>query len=165
MKTKICYRCKKEQPLLCFRTYKSGANNVNYRSYCRNCSKEISKEDRIKWKKSHPWYVSYTGAKQRCENPNYTKYHLYGGRGIKFLLTTADMKYLWGRDKGYELKHPSIDRIDSNGHYELSNCQFIEQSINSSKGGKKNWSNINELRQRVKFLEAELNRIKTKGDK
>jgi hypothetical protein len=40
---------------------------------------------------------------------------------------------LWFRDKAYLMRHPSIDRIDSNGNYELNNCQFIEMKRNRVK--------------------------------
>ncbi len=78
----------------------------------------------------YPWRTRYSSAKQRCENPKVPEYYRYGGKGIKCLMTMEDFKYLWFRDKAYELKIPSIDRIDSNGHYELTNCRFIELSEN-----------------------------------
>jgi len=43
-----------------------------------------------------------------------------------------EIKELWFRDKAYEMKKPTIDRINSNEHYEYSNCRFIEKALNSS---------------------------------
>ena len=62
----------------------------------------------------------------RCSNPKSISYSRYGGKGIKALLTREEIKSLWIRDKAHLLKRPSIDRIDSNGNYEYSNCRFIE---------------------------------------
>ena len=96
----------------------------------RNEHKEQYKKIKKNWIKNHLWYISFDGAKQRCTNPNHNKYKYYGGRGIKFLMTMKDFKYLWFRDKAYNMKKPSIDRKNNNGHYELNNCRFIEHSEN-----------------------------------
>lgn len=69
--------------------------------------------------------------KSRCENPSNPAYCYYGGRGIKCLITKDDLAYLWNRDNADLLKKPSVDRIDNNGNYCVSNCRFIESSLNS----------------------------------
>ena len=86
------------------------------------------------WIKNHSWYSHYNKAEQRCNNPKNNYYYNYGGRGIKFLMTSKDFKYLWFRDKAYLLKRPSIDRIDNDGNYEISNCRFIELVKNIRRG-------------------------------
>jgi len=77
-------------------------------------------------KLSKLWY----NMKSRCGNPKDKKYKYYGGRGIKVKMTKEELLLLWERDKAYEMKQPSIDRIDPDGHYELSNCRFIEMDEN-----------------------------------
>jgi len=90
-----------------------------------------------RWKKSHPWQSFYSGAKTRCTNLKAHNFKWYGGKGIKFLMTMENFKYLWFRDKAYKMKRPSIDRKNSNGNYELSNCRFIEHRLNSKRVDKK----------------------------
>ena len=68
--------------------------------------------------------------KSRCGNPKDISYKRYGGRGILLKLERADIVYLWKRDGADSMEHPSLDRIDSDGHYELNNCRFIENKIN-----------------------------------
>lgn len=92
------------------------------------------KKYRLNWYKLNPWYKSFDSAKQRCKNPNDKKYHRYGARGIKFLLTISEIKEIWFRDKAVEMKCPSIDRINNDGNYEYNNCQFIERADNARKG-------------------------------
>ena len=95
----------------------------------------------LKLRKEYPWYYSYSAAKQRCTNKNNRKYPIYGGRGIKFLMTPEDFKLLWFRDKAYLMNKPTIDRKDSNKNYCFDNCQFIEHKINSMKRKIKNQYN------------------------
>lgn len=86
-----------------------------------------------KWRKSHPWYDSWQGAKQRCTNPNNPMYCRYGAKGIAFNLSKADMIALWARDNAHALERPSIDRKDPTKGYSFDNCQIIELSANSRK--------------------------------
>ena len=88
------------------------------------------------WKKRNPWMVSYAGAMTRCNNKNAPQYRTYGGRGVECRLTVEQVKELWERDNAANMKRPSIDRIDSSGHYEKGNCRFIEQALNASLGSK-----------------------------
>lgn len=81
-----------------------------------------------------PWLGHYDCARTRCTNKNRNSYSRYFCRGIKFRLTTSEVKMMWFRDKAYKLKRPSIDRIDVDSHYEVSNCRFIELSENCTKG-------------------------------
>lgn len=68
--------------------------------------------------------------RQRCINPRYNGYKYYGGRGIKCFLNTKDLLFLWERDSAKNMKSPSVDRIDPDGNYELSNCRFLELHLN-----------------------------------
>ncbi len=88
---------------------------------------------REQYHKENPWRMTYDNAKERCKS-----HRAYGKRGIKFLMTLEDFKYLWFRDKAYEMKQPSIDRKDTLGHYELSNCRYIE--LNDNVKGPKGWT-------------------------
>ena len=82
---------------------------------------------------SEPWKKRFYAMRSRCLNPAVVGFERYGGRGIKCLMTLAEMKFLWFRDKAYTMKMPSIDRINNDGNYELSNCQFIERGFNAIK--------------------------------
>ena len=73
---------------------------------------------------------------QYCRNPKDNSYKYYGGRGIKCLLTEKEVEFLWHRDNAINMDKPSIDRINNDGNYELSNCCFIEFNINAKKGNK-----------------------------
>lgn len=68
---------------------------------------------------------------RRVSNPNCKGFVYYGGKGVKNLMNLESLKFLYLRDGGANMKKPSIDRIDSDGDYEVSNCRFIEQSENS----------------------------------
>jgi hypothetical protein len=96
---------------------------------------------------------AYTAAVARCTNPTSRNYHLYGGRGIKVLLTEEEFIAVYLRtDKceqcGATFTHTgrhvrTIDRLDRYGHYEIGNVQVACRSCNSTNVHKKEWQEIN----------------------
>lgn len=94
-------------------------------------------KDEIRIRKdSRKWQESCYKAKARCNNKKCKDYKNYGGRGIKFLMTVKDFKYLWFRDNAENMKQPTIDRKENDGNYELSNCRFIERVNNIKKSNR-----------------------------
>ncbi len=78
-------------------------------------------------------YKSWSSMMQRCFNANNTNYKDYGGRGIivceRWLIYENFLEDMGSRPD----KLLSIDRIDTDGNYELSNCKWStqkEQNIN-----------------------------------
>ena len=62
-------------------------------------------------------------------------YDRYGGRGIKVCdewENDFQAFYNWAMSNGYR-DDLTIDRIDNDGDYEPSNCQWITQAENTSK--------------------------------
>ena len=76
-----------------------------------------------------PWYYYYDAAASRCQ----WKGAAYKKHGIKFLLSVAEIKSLWDRDNAALMKKPSLDRINTTGHYLFENCRFIELDVNKSR--------------------------------
>lgn len=87
--------------------------------------------------KKYPWKRVLKNIQIRCNNPNHQSYKYYGEKGIKCLITEDEIKFLWFRDRAYNMKKPSIDRKNSNKNYTLNNCQFIEMIDNSNKSHEK----------------------------
>lgn len=84
----------------------------------------------------------WVGIKQRCNNPNCSTYHNYGGKGIKVCDEwNKDFLsfYNWSINNGYkEEKLPSgknkytIDRIDGKKDYTPDNCRWVTYNIQAT---------------------------------
>ena len=77
----------------------------------------------------------YYGMKYRCYNPKSTSYKHYGLKGIKVCdewLNDFQKFYDWAMANGYQ-DNLTIDRINSEGNYEPSNCRWVTKSFNSAR--------------------------------
>lgn len=126
MKTKICSKCNEEKSLKDFCYIKK---RKWFSSWCKKCKKILNKNIN----KSKPWLKHLYSSRKRCVNPNTKDWKDYGDRGIQCLITEEELKTLWFRDKAYEMKQPSIDRIDNDGNYCFENCRFLELKENTLK--------------------------------
>lgn len=72
-----------------------------------------------------PEYTAWMNMIRRCHNPNHPQYPGYGRRGIAVCDEWRNGFAAFLRDMGRRpsSKH-SIDRIEVNGNYELSNCRW-----------------------------------------
>jgi hypothetical protein len=161
MITRICTRCLIEKELNQFVKTKFGKFGVT--SDCKECRRKIGKEyykqNKLNINKKHdnyyqenkkyilkknkinhkdkkskfPWRYTLKLIKQRCNNSHNIAFKYYGGKGIKCLITSDELKYLWFRDKAYLMKKPSIERKNSDGNYEINNCEYLELALNSKK--------------------------------
>ena len=77
---------------------------------------------------------SWRGMVARCFNPKDTHYYLYGGKGITICKEWRNFIAFkkWANENNYK-DGLSIDRIDPEGNYEPSNCQWLTVSENSKK--------------------------------
>lgn len=98
--------------------YPKGVNAANYRhgGYLEN----------------KPEYNSWRGMRERCNKSTHDKYKNYGGRGIRVCPQwdnnkTGFITFLNDMGKKPSPSH-SIDRINSDGDYEPSNCRWATQS-------------------------------------
>lgn len=80
-------------------------------------------------------YRSWKEMRQRCNNSNNHKWKWYGGRGITVCERWSDFT-LFLADMGQRPVGTSIDRIDSDGNYEPSNCRWAtpKQQAETNRG-------------------------------
>jgi hypothetical protein len=79
-----------------------------------------------------PEYSAWCSMVRRCCNPRTEHFELYGGRGIAVCQAWRNDFVAFFRDMGTRPspKH-SLDRIDSNGNYEPSNCRWATTVVQS----------------------------------
>ncbi len=95
------------------------------------------KEYNRRYKRNNPWLYSFYHAKRRCETPKCADYNNYGRRGIEFLLSVDEIKFIWFRDKAYNMTDPTIDRVEKCGNYQFNNCRFLERIENTRRATSK----------------------------
>lgn len=78
-------------------------------------------------------YNIWRKIKDRCNNPNNSKYHIYGGRGITYHLEWRKFEPFlhWALSNGYS-NNLTIDRINTNGDYSPSNCRWVPTKIQAN---------------------------------
>ena len=114
------------------------ANNLGRNTFSCGCLHiDRIKESKLKHglfvgdRKGCRLYSIWSGMKTRCSNPNRKMYPRYGGKGVTVCHEWLEYEPFrdWAMANGYE-DTLTIDRIDSDGNYEPSNCQWITNSEN-----------------------------------
>jgi hypothetical protein len=79
----------------------------------------------------NPTYIIWQGLINRCKNKSHGRYHRYGGRGI-----SVDQRWMsfenFLSDMGEKPTGLQIDRIDNDGNYTPSNCQWVTPKQNAA---------------------------------
>lgn len=81
-------------------------------------------------------YSVWSGMRSRCNNRNSQDFRLYGGRGIKVCAQWNEFSNFYVDMGPRPTAGHQIDRINSNGDYEPSNCKWStpeEQTRNMSR--------------------------------
>ena len=87
--------------------------------------------------------------KQRCLNRQYHHYKDYGGRGIT--VCNEWLEFIpfrdWALNNGYT-EGLQINRIENDGNYEPSNCNFVtaKENCQNRRTTKLNMEKVNEIR-------------------
>lgn len=140
--SKTCSVCEIEKPLCEFYNRPQNKTDGKYAA-CRDChiarvmasrEKNLERYNQYHEEELGPTYSSWLSMKQRCLNPKATSYPYYGGRGITICQEWIDSYATFLRDMGERPRDRtekgrliySLDRIDSEGNYEPSNCRWVD---------------------------------------
>lgn len=129
---KVCSKCNKNKSVDLF--YKNKSKNAGINNECKSCNVSIniekSKTDRTYL------YNTWHHMKQRCYSVKSPRFKNYGKRGIKICnewLDNFELFYSWAISNKTYVHGLQIDRIDNDGDYHPSNCQFLSNRSNCRK--------------------------------
>ncbi len=98
---------------------------------CSKCTKIVRNTTHgLSYDKCYNTWNSMVG---RCLRKSSRQYHNYGGRGIEICDEWLDFPSFKKWYDENNIDGFQIDRIDNDGNYEPSNCQFISQQDNLAK--------------------------------
>lgn len=89
-----------------------------------------------------PTLACWSTMKQRCLNPKCKKWPIYGGRGIKICPRWMVFSNFLD-DMGERPDGLTLDRKDTNGNYEPSNCRWATPKQQSHNMRKNRWFTVN----------------------
>jgi len=105
-------------------------------------------------KKPTRLYQTWLDMKQRCFNSNNCRWKYYGGKGVMVCPEWLEFDEFakWALANGYA-DNLTIDRINSDGNYEPSNCQWVTRSENTIKAhlGRNHSISTKNLQSKVKM--------------
>ena len=87
-----------------------------------------------------PTYHTWEGMKQRCLNPEATRYPDYGAKGITVCDRWLDFQNFLA-DMGERPEDHTLDRINPFGHYEPSNCRWATRKVQANNTRRKHIAN------------------------
>lgn len=100
------------------------------RTQCRKCGAS----NKTHGMTSTRLFAIWQSMKQRCSDKRSQHYMDYGGRGISVCeewTGNFEAFYDWAMANGYE-DHLTIDRTDTNGNYEPSNCRWADMKAQAN---------------------------------
>ena len=139
----------------CNRTIERGFTHGTRAKSCGCMKSEWSKHSNFKHGDyKHPLYKIWGHMKDRCYVVKCQRYNSYGGRGIRICDEWKEDYFIfkkWALENGFK-EGLTIDRIDVNGNYEPTNCQFLTYKENSryKRHTKLNWEKVGEIRKKYK---------------
>lgn len=116
------------------RIVQAGHLKSGHTQSCGCYNRDIVKEKRKTHGESKtPLYFVWKSMRQRCKNPNNSRYEDYGGRGIDICDEWDDFLVFkeWAYENGYR-EGLTIDRINNDLGYCPSNCRIVDYAVQAN---------------------------------
>ena len=121
----------------CGSEYVMTAGNFRAAAACRNCAPRPNKRKYGSHRtvQQSRLYSIWSGMRARCRDAINPKNRRYAGRGIQVCFewsVSFSVFETWALEHGYR-DGLTIDRIDNDGDYEPSNCEWVTRAVNSQR--------------------------------